>query len=117
MTSHWKEQGAQVDRTVKKLGKEIDILVEERRNDDRRMNTLQGLCDQQAKQLQALQEEKEGITRAFETYKREQEEGLRGIKERAKEQEERNEAALEETVKVLGELKWALGVKRNVGGA
>jgi hypothetical protein len=117
MTSHWKEQGAEVNRTVNKLGKEIEALVIERRNDDDRMNMLQGLCDQQAEQLTALQKEKEGIYLAFENYKKEQEDGLRAIKERARLQEEKNEEILMESQRVLGELKWALGVKKNVKDA
>jgi chromosome segregation ATPase len=117
MTSHWKEQGVEVDRTVTKLSAEIESIVEERKNDDMKMNMLQGLCDQQAELLGSLEREKQGIEMAFENYKREQEESLRDIKERARQQEAANEAALQETHKVLGELKWALGVKKNVKGA
>jgi chromosome segregation ATPase len=117
MTSHWKEQGVEVDRTVTKLNAEIESIVEERKNDDMKMNMLQGLCDQQAELLGSLEREKQGIEMAFENYKREQEESLRDIKERARQQEAANEAALQETHKVLGELKWALGVKKNVKGA
>lgn len=117
MTSHWKDQGVEVDRTVAKLGAEIENIVRERRGDDVRMNMLQSLCDQQADQLRALEAEKQGIADAFERYKMEQEDGLKEIKERASEQERRNEAVLRESTKVLGELKWALGVKANVRGA
>jgi hypothetical protein len=117
LTGHWKEQGIEVNNTVGKLGKEIEALVEERRGDDRRMNMLQGVCDQQAEQLTALQREKQAIQKAFEAYKQEEEDALRGIKERAMLQEEANEEALRETQKVLGELKWALGVKKNVKDA
>ncbi|KAH8753708.1 hypothetical protein BGZ57DRAFT_79652 [Hyaloscypha finlandica] len=117
MTSHWKDQGVEVDSTVTKLSKEIASIVEERRNDDRKMNMLQGLCDQQAKLLGSLEREKQDIQMAFESYKREQEESFQGIKERARQQEDANEAALMETQRVLGELKWALAVKKNVNGA
>jgi hypothetical protein len=117
MANHWKEQGAEVSKTVGKLGKEIESLVLERRGDDERMNMLQGLCDQQAGQLDELVKQKLEIAAHFEAYKREQEDALRAIKERAVEQERANELALEETQRVLGELKWALGVKRNVKGA
>ena len=117
MAGHWKEQGVEVSKTVGKLGLEIEALVEDRRSDDKRMNMLQGLCDQQAEQLKSLQKQKEAIQEQFERYKMEQEDALRGIKMRAKLQEEANEEALRETHKVLGELKWALGVKKNVKGA
>jgi len=58
MTSHWKEQGAEVDRTVLRVGKQIEDIILERRKDDEKINTLQGLCDQQAEKLQALEREK-----------------------------------------------------------
>ncbi|KAE8442673.1 hypothetical protein EG329_002971 [Mollisiaceae sp. DMI_Dod_QoI] len=117
MTSHWKEQGAEVDRTVKKLSKEIDQIVEERRADDDRMNMLQGLCDQQAEQLTSLQAEKEAIEKKFEDYKREQEHALRDIKATAESQQEKAESKLQEAEEVLGQLKWALNVKKNVKSA
>jgi hypothetical protein len=117
MVTHWREQRAEVSKTVGSLGKEIEHLVMERRADDERMNMLQGLCDQQAEQLEDLVQQKAEIAAHFEEYRREQEDALKAIKERTAQQERRNEAALEETQKVLGELKWALGVKRNVKGA
>jgi len=117
MTNHWKEQGAEVSRTVGKLGKEIEVLVEERKLDDQRMNMLQGLCEQQDEELLKLRKEKENIGNAFERYKAEQEELLRSIKDRASAQERKNEEILLESQRVLGELKWALAVKRNVKGA
>ncbi|KAH9212399.1 hypothetical protein DL95DRAFT_177903 [Leptodontidium sp. 2 PMI_412] len=117
MTSHWRDQGVEVNKTVAKLGAEIETIVQERRADDDRMNMLQELCDQQAEQLTALQAEKDGIAEAFDKYKLMQEDALKEIKKRAKSQEEANDAALLETQKVLGELKWALGVKKNVKGA
>jgi chromosome segregation ATPase len=117
LTSHWKEQGQEVERTVGKLGKEIGTLVEERRGDDRRMNMLQSLCEQQAEQLGKLRDEKDGIGRMFDRYKEEQEDLLKDIKAKALQQERANEAILEESQKVLGELRWALGVKKNVKGA
>ncbi|KAG4425478.1 hypothetical protein IFR04_001397 [Cadophora malorum] len=117
MTSHWRDQGLEVNKTVAKLGAEIETIVQERRVDDDRMSMLQELCEQQAEQLTALQAEKDGISEAFDKYKIMQEDALKEIKARARAQEQANEAALLETQRVLGELKWALGVKKNVKGA
>lgn len=116
MTGHWRDQGLELNKTVEMLAVEIDHLVRERRSDDVRMNKLQGLCDQQEKQLLVLEEKKAVIEQAFEKYKQAQEDSLRDIKDRARAQEKANEAALQETQRVLGELKWALGVKHNVKG-
>lgn len=117
MTGHWKDQEGEVSRAVEKIGGQIETIVQERRGDDARMNTLQSLCDQQAGQLKALEKEKEGISAAFEAYKTEQENLLRDIKEKAAAQERANEETLAESQRVLGELRWALQVKKNVKGA
>ncbi|KAI6712811.1 hypothetical protein JHW43_004628 [Diplocarpon mali] len=117
MTSHWKDQGMEVDRAVVKLGLQIENMIQERKSDDERIHMIQTLCDQQAEQLTALQAEKLSIAAAFEQYKLTQEDSLREIKERAREQEASNEAVLLESQRVLGELKWALAVKKNVKGA
>jgi uncharacterized protein YeeX (DUF496 family) len=114
LTSHWKQQGDEVNRTAKKLGEEISTIIQERHEDYKRMELLQGLCDQQAKQLEEVCEEKERIMEAFAKYKIEQEQGLADIKQRSQEQELSNAQALKETEAVLGELRWALNVKKNV---
>jgi hypothetical protein len=117
LASHWKEQGAMVDSTVEKLSGEISSVVEERKQDAARMDKLQKSCEQQRHELKTLTGEKESISRKFEEYKAEQESALSVIKTRAREQERINEQTLQESKKVLDELKWALGVKKNVKGA
>jgi len=116
LTGHWKDQGIEVERAISKVHKEIEAIVEERKADDIRIDTLQGLCDQQANQLATLQAQKQAIEGAFQSYKIEQEEALKSIKENARRQEKENQEKLNEAQKVLGELKWALGVKKNVKG-
>lgn len=117
LEGHWKDQSSQVDSRVEKMKKTITGVVEERRKDDERMNMLQGLCEQQAKELAKLRAEKEGISEAFEKYKRIQDEGLAGTKNKLLKQERDNDVILKESARVLGELKWALNVKQNVRGA
>jgi hypothetical protein len=117
LTGHWKEQQVLIDQKVGKMKIEIGGIVEERRKDDERMNMLQNLCEQQAEELAKLRTEKEGIGEAFEKYKRTQDEGLSGTKNKLVEQEKENERVLKESLRVLGELKWALNVKTNVPGA
>ncbi|TVY25931.1 hypothetical protein LHYA1_G005229 [Lachnellula hyalina] len=114
MTTHWKDQNAEVERKITKLSKEIKDLVEVRQNDDRKIHTLQGLCEQQREMLVDLERKKEAIGQAFEDYKQEQEDGLKAIKYKSRDQEERNEAAITETLEALGTLKWAINVNKNV---
>jgi hypothetical protein len=105
------------DKVVGKLSADISKIVEARRQDDVRMNMLQSLCDQQTMELAKLREEKDGISRKFEEYKKTQDDGLRGSRDRLIAQERRVEAVLGESVEALGKLKWALRVKENVKGA
>ncbi|CAD6443406.1 c091388c-cd1b-4740-b846-a1061d17705f [Sclerotinia trifoliorum] len=117
MTNHWKDQEKQANQTVTKLEKEIKIIVKERRADDEKITMLKRLAEQQADQLKALQKEKDDVDRKYEEYKTEKEQSLADIKENATKQEKANEEIMVETQKVLGELKWALNVKKYVKGA
>ncbi|KAG4035521.1 hypothetical protein MFRU_001g02900 [Monilinia fructicola] len=117
MTNHWKDQEKQATRTVAKLEKEIKTIVNERRADDEKITMLKRLAEQQADQLKILQKEKDDVDRKYEDYKAEKEHSLVEIKENAMKQEKANEEILAETQKVLGELKWALNVKKYVKGA
>ncbi|KAI9746124.1 MAG: hypothetical protein M1818_000805 [Claussenomyces sp. TS43310] len=114
LSNHWKEQGAMVDATITTMQQEISVMVQHRQNDVKRMDLLNQICDQQADRLVSLENQKTAITEAHETYKAEQERLLHGIKARARRQEQTNEEALTETNEVLGKLKWALAVKRDV---
>ncbi|KAI1006221.1 hypothetical protein K3495_g2003 [Podosphaera aphanis] len=113
LSSHWKEQGLEFERTIKKLSKEIAEITLERKHDDERLNTLQGLCDQQAAQLAQIVEERNAISRNYEECKRLQEETLLKFKAAAQEQEEKSERLMTETLKALNDLKWALGVHKS----
>ncbi|KAK8125138.1 uncharacterized protein PG998_000897 [Apiospora kogelbergensis] len=117
IASHWKDQGDEVKRTALSLHEEIAALVLERRNDDDKINTLRDLCDQQDGNIRELREQKDSIDTQFQDYKREQENLLGNIKQAAREREEEQKRTIEETKRVLGELRWALNVKKNVAGA
>ncbi|KAI5865193.1 hypothetical protein GGS23DRAFT_603831 [Durotheca rogersii] len=117
ISSHWKDQGEEVKRSAAGLEGKIKTLAEERRADDEKINTLRDLCDQQDANIRDLQRQKEDIARQFEAYKQEQEQALRDIKTAARERTEEHERALDETRRVLGQLKWALNVKQNVKDA
>ncbi|KAI2607070.1 uncharacterized protein GGS25DRAFT_317453 [Hypoxylon fragiforme] len=117
ISSHWKDQGEEVKRVMAGLDVKIKALVEERRVDDEKINVLRDLCDQQDGNIRDLQKQKDDIVQQFEAYKREQEQALRDIKKMAREREEEQERTLEESKRVLGQLRWALNVKKNVKGA
>jgi hypothetical protein len=117
IASHWKDQGEEVKRAATKLRTEISTLVDERRKDDDRINTLRDLCDQQDGNIRDLNRQKDEISAQFEAYKQEQEAALGNIKRDAAQREADQQRMLEEAKAVLGQLRWALKVKTNVPGA
>ncbi|KAI5466216.1 hypothetical protein BGZ63DRAFT_348844 [Mariannaea sp. PMI_226] len=117
ISSHWRDQGDDFKRGASKLKIQIDELVEERRQDDDKIQTLRELCDQQDGNIKQLKQEKDDIVRVFEEYKKAQEQSLEKIKSDAKSREEEQERLLEEARETLAKLKWALNVKKTVKGA
>jgi chromosome segregation ATPase len=114
ISSHWKEQGEEVKRSMGKMRKEVADLVVERKKDDGKIETLRELCDQQDGNIRELRKQKEDIEMQFEAYKRAQEEGLVDIKRKADEREREQERTLQEARDVLDKLKWALSVKGKI---
>ncbi|KAL2165422.1 hypothetical protein VTH06DRAFT_720 [Thermothelomyces fergusii] len=114
ISSHWKDQGEEVRRSLGRMRREVQALVEERRRDDEKIETLRELCDQQDGNIRELRRQKEEILAQFERYKAEQEEGLREIKRRAEEREREQERTLQEAREVLNKLRWALNVKEKI---
>jgi hypothetical protein len=117
ISSHWRDQGEEVKLAVTTMNQRIQSLVDERLKDDERINVLRDLCDQQDGNIRDLRRQKDEISQQFEAYKHEQEAALRDIKANARKREEEQQRTIEETKQVLGQLRWALNVKRNVKGA
>ncbi|KAM7194260.1 hypothetical protein V8F20_008007 [Naviculisporaceae sp. PSN 640] len=114
ISSHWKDQGEEVKRSMTKMKAEVADLLEQRKKDDDRIETLRELCDQQDGNIRELRQQKDDIADQFERYKAEQEDALQEIKRKAKEREEEQERMLREAKEVLDKLKWALNVKEKV---
>jgi chromosome segregation ATPase len=114
LASHWQQEGARVEGPIKMIRAAISDVAEQRIEDMKTTSLLRDLLDEKSEQVAKLQRDKNGILVLFEAYKAEQENLIRGIKEKAKEQDTINEKLLEETRKALEELKWSLAVKRNM---
>ncbi|KAI6372404.1 hypothetical protein MCOR25_003726 [Pyricularia grisea] len=117
ISSHWREQGEEVEKALSRVRKEMAQLLKERALDDDKINTLRELCDQQDGNIRELRRQNESIGAKFAEYKATQEEALRDIKTKAAQREEEQTRQLEEARDVLHKLKWALQVKENVKGA
>lgn len=114
ISSHWKDQGDEVKRSMAKMGKEVADLLEARRKDDEKIVTLRDLCDQQDTNIKELLQQKEALWQRFEAYKKEQEDALRNIKSTATEREAQQTQMLSEAKEVVDKLKWALNVKNKI---
>ncbi|PHH78785.1 hypothetical protein CDD80_6241 [Ophiocordyceps camponoti-rufipedis] len=117
ISSHWRDQGDEVKRALARMRGEISTIVDERRADDDKMQTLRDLCDQQDSNIRQLRRERDDMTRLFAEYKQTQEDDLREIRDSARAREEEQERLLDESRTALAKLRWALKVKENVAGA
>ncbi|KAK3328954.1 hypothetical protein B0H66DRAFT_539835 [Apodospora peruviana] len=117
ISSHWRDQGEEVKRSMTKMRTEIEDLLVERKKDDDRIGTLRELCEQQNENIRELRQQKDDIAGQFERYKAEQENALREIKSEAAGREREQERLLGEAREVLDKLRWALNVKQKVAWA
>ena len=114
ISSHWRDQGDDVKRAVTRMKGEITDIVEERKKDDEKIQTLRDVCDQQDGNIKQLLREKEEIARLFEQYKQTQEDDLHSIKTDGRRREEEQEGLLREAKDALDKLKWALNIKKTI---
>ena len=114
ISSHWKDQGEEVKRAMGRMKTEVEDLLQQRKQDDDKIETLRQLCDQQDGNIRELRQQKDSIAEQFVRYKAEQEAALSSIKTKAKEREEEQERTLKEAREVLDKLRWALNVKDKV---
>jgi hypothetical protein len=114
LTSHWKTQSAVMNDSFAKM-KDFAATIERNRQEDcRKMSLLEELCESKDHALESLRKEKQAIQDAFQAYKAEQESQLQDIKLCAARQEKANELLNAESLRVLGELRWALALSTNV---
>ncbi len=69
ISGHWRDQGEEVKRALARTRKEMQLLLEERQEDDDKITVLRDLCDQQDGNIRDLRLQKEDISRKFEEYK------------------------------------------------
>lgn len=114
LSNHWKEQGTIMDASLAKLKEYVSGVLKDREEDHRKMSLLEELCESKDHALESLTTQKQAIEVAFLAYKTEQESQLRDIKVRAAEQENANKILNAESLRVLGELRWALALSTNI---
>ncbi|KAK4229093.1 hypothetical protein QBC38DRAFT_360290 [Podospora fimiseda] len=114
LSSHWKEQGADVKRLIAKMGEEVAELNEKRREDDFKIRTLEAVCEQQDQNIRKQQETMRAYVQKHEEYVLEQEKALKRIKTDADLRVKEYEDKLAELTEALDKMKWVVNVKKNI---
>ena len=117
LSGSWKSLDAGYNRQTQKLKTDIKALHDARIGDQQRLAQLDVVVGQLHQECEKTRRVKDKIVQEFEQYKREEEEGTRGIRERAERNTSAHEQISKEVAKVLGEMKHVINVKRDVKGA
>lgn len=114
LAKSWKSQEERYDRQIQKLKGSVKTLRDEQAEDKQKLARLDIIMEQLKQEGEKTSKAKESLAREFEAYKREQEEGIKGMRERAERNEEANEKILTDVNTVLGEMKYVVNLKNDV---
>lgn len=114
LAKSWKSQEERYDRQIQKLKGSVKTLQDEQAEDKEKLARLDVIMEQLKQEGEKTNKAKESLAREFEAYKREQEEGIKGMRERAERNEEANEKILTDVNTVLGEMKYVVNLKNDV---
>lgn len=117
LEGHWKDEGAKVDAKIEGHRKDISEILQLRQSQAEDAQKLSQMCEQYKSYIEHLEQQNAQMEEQFRKYRTTQEALLKGIKEKAAQNEMCFDSKLEEAVKAVGELKWALNVHSNVRDA
>ena len=114
LSSSWKQMDDEYRRKAEKLQSELARIRLDSAEDRKRLDQLEITVEQHRQEVEKMRVAKERLSKEFEIYKMETEKSTRGMKERAESNERNNEEALEETLKVLGQMRHVINLKKYV---
>jgi hypothetical protein len=114
LSGHWKEEGAVFEAKIERARAEIESLHRDRVSDTKKLHRLDELLEQRDHALNRLTTQKETMEEVFEQYKRQQENALSGMKQRAQQQDSTITNQLEEVQSILGQLRWVFAVQTSL---
>ena len=117
LSSSWKSLAASYNRQIQKLKMDVKALFDARTEDQQRLARLDVVVGQLHQECEKTRRINDKMAQEFEQYKREKEESIRNIRERAERNASAHEEVSKEMAKVLGEMKYVINVKRDVKGA
>ncbi len=90
----------------------------QRRVEDRtKLERLVVVMEQTRRESEKMSQAKQAVSKIFQDYKAESEEGMKDIRERAARNEEASHGALEEMEKVVGEMRYIINLKKDLKDA
>ncbi|KAI9782100.1 MAG: hypothetical protein M1839_005446 [Geoglossum umbratile] len=116
LASSWKQLDDGYRRKAGAFREELRQLKVEKDEDRAKLARLEIVVEQQRQEVEKMRVTKERIEKQYEHYIGEAEVSTRDMREKAIRNERENEEALEETKRVLGELRYLLNLKKFVRG-
>lgn len=114
LSSSWRSLNDGYRRQMENLKVDIKKLNGTRAEDRMKLERLEVVIEQTRREGEKMGKAKEAVSKKFEDYKAETEEGIRGIRERAERNERASQGALEEMEKVVGEMRYVINLKKDV---
>jgi hypothetical protein len=117
LSASWRQLDEGYRKKTERLKKDLVLLEQERKDDKGRLERLEVTIEQQRQELDKMKAARDGSVQEFQAYKEESEASTRGLRETAERNEKANTEALEETMRVLGQMRHIINVKKFVKDA
>ena len=117
LSKSWKNLEEKYERQTRKLKGDMCELKLQMNSDQRKLMRLGVIMEQLKQEGDKTKKAKDKVLRDFETFRAEQEDGIREMKRRAEKNDAASDDALKQLDIVLGEMRYVVNVKKNVKGA
>ena len=114
LSSSWKNLDSGHRKQLQGLKEDVSTLTDEVTGDKQKLAKLEVVLEQMRQEADKSRRAKDKISEEFEAYKKEHEEGIRGIKEQAERNDIANAEALREMNETVGQMRWAISVCKDV---
>ncbi|KAI9788440.1 MAG: hypothetical protein M1816_006876 [Peltula sp. TS41687] len=114
LASSWRQMDEDYRRKAERLQAELVRLRLDSVEDQKRLDRLEITVEQHRQEVEKMRAVKERLAREFEAYQVETEMSTRGMRERAENNERSNEEALQETMRLLGQMRHVINLTKFV---
>lgn len=114
LSSSWQTLSEGYRRQLDKLKADIKLLAQRRAEDRQKLGRLEVVMEQTRRETERMSKVKQAVSKKFEDYKAETEDGIKGIREQATRNEEASHGALEEVEKVVREMRYVINLKKDL---